>query len=54
MLLRHGLGRETEAASVESAVDRALEAGLRTTDLGGSATTEEATQAVLAQLSKGS
>ena len=30
MMLRHGLGREDEAAAVESAVDRALEAGLRT------------------------
>src|SRR3954464_2115087 len=47
MLLRHGLGREAEAAAVESAVDRALEQGLRTRDLGGDATTEEATRAVL-------
>src|SRR3954454_15106297 len=47
MLLRHGLGREAEAATVESAVDRALEQGLRTRDLGGDATTEEATRAVL-------
>src|SRR3954464_3764780 len=47
MLLRHGLGREAEAAAVESAVDRALERGLRTADLGGAATTEEATRAVL-------
>ena len=54
LLLRHGLGRETEAAAVESAVDRALEAGLRTSDLGGDATTDEATEAVLTQLSKGS
>ena len=47
MLLRHGLGREAEAAAVESAVNRALEEGLRTRDLGGEATTEEATRAVL-------
>jgi 3-isopropylmalate dehydrogenase len=47
MLLRHGLGREEEAAAVESAVNRALEDGLRTRDLGGDATTEEATRAVL-------
>jgi 3-isopropylmalate dehydrogenase len=52
MLLRHGLGLETEAAAVESAVDRALAAGLRTADIGGSATTEEATQAVLGELQK--
>ena len=50
MLLRHGLGLETEAAAVESAVDRALAAGLRTADIGGTATTEEATQAVLGEL----
>src|SRR4051794_2771368 len=47
LLLRHGLAREAEAATVESAVDRALEQGLRTRDLGGDATTEEATRAVL-------
>src|SRR3954452_12836381 len=47
LLLRHGLGREAEAAAVESAVNRALEEGLRTRDLGGEATTEQATRAVL-------
>jgi 3-isopropylmalate dehydrogenase len=47
MLLRHGLSCPAEAAAVESAVDRALESGLRTADLGGSATTAEATRAVL-------
>src|SRR3954453_712588 len=47
MLLRHGLGRDEPAAAVESAVDRALEQGLRTADLGGTATTEQATRAVL-------
>jgi 3-isopropylmalate dehydrogenase len=50
MLLRNGLGWETEAAAVESAVDRALEGGLRTRDLGGEATTAEATRAVLDNL----
>ncbi len=50
MMLRHGLGREAEASAVESAVDRALEGGLRTRDLGGTASTAEATQAVLAHL----
>ena len=47
LLLRHGLAREAEAAAVESAVNRALEQGLRTRDLGGDATTEDATRAVL-------
>jgi 3-isopropylmalate dehydrogenase len=50
MMLRHGLGREAEAAALESAVDRALDEGLRTRDLGGNASTAEATQAVLAHL----
>ena len=50
MMLRHGLRREDEAAGLESAVDRALDGGLRTADLGGEATTEEATKAVLANL----
>jgi 3-isopropylmalate dehydrogenase len=50
MMLRHGLSQPDEAAAVESAVDRALESGLRTADLGGSATTAEATRAVLANL----
>jgi 3-isopropylmalate dehydrogenase len=50
MMLRHGLGLESEAAAVESAVAGALEAGLRTPDLGGSAGTAQATEAVLANL----
>jgi 3-isopropylmalate dehydrogenase len=50
MMLRHGLGLESEAAAVESAVERALERGLRTPDLGGEAGTVKATRAVLEQL----
>jgi 3-isopropylmalate dehydrogenase len=50
LMLRHGLGREAEAAALELAVDRALDEGLRTTDLGGNAGTAEAAQAVLAHL----
>jgi len=50
MLLRHGLGREAEAARVQAAVDGALADGLRTADLGGDADTETATQAVLDRL----
>jgi 3-isopropylmalate dehydrogenase len=50
MMLRHGLGMEAQAAAVESAVDRALAEGLRTADLGGSASTEQATRAVLNHL----
>ncbi|MGH2967715.1 MAG: 3-isopropylmalate dehydrogenase [Solirubrobacteraceae bacterium] len=50
LMLRHGLALQAEAAAVESAVDRALAGGLRTTDLGGNATTAEATEAVLKEL----
>jgi 3-isopropylmalate dehydrogenase len=50
MMLRYGLGRQDDAAAVESALDRALEEGLRTRDLGGDATTEQATEAVLGHL----
>jgi len=50
MMLRHGLDLPDAAASVESAVDKALDQGLRTRDLGGTASTAEATQAVLASI----
>ncbi|MGH2870346.1 MAG: 3-isopropylmalate dehydrogenase [Solirubrobacteraceae bacterium] len=50
LMLRHGFGMESEAAAVESAVDRALADGLRTSDLGGDATTAQATQEVLQRL----
>jgi 3-isopropylmalate dehydrogenase len=50
LMLRHGLAMENEAAAVESALDRSLGDGLRTPDLGGNATTEAATRAVLANL----
>jgi len=50
LMLRHGLAMESEAAALESAVDKALEGGLRTRDLGGEATTEDATRAVLGNL----
>jgi 3-isopropylmalate dehydrogenase len=50
LMLRHGLRLEAQAAAIESAVERALAEGLRTSDLGGTATTREATQAVLKHL----
>jgi 3-isopropylmalate dehydrogenase len=50
MMLRHGLDMEAQATAVELAVDRALADGLRTADLGGEATTAEATRAVLKNL----
>jgi 3-isopropylmalate dehydrogenase len=50
MMLRHGLALEEQAAAIESAVAQALAEGLRTRDLGGTATTAEATRAVLQHL----
>jgi 3-isopropylmalate dehydrogenase len=50
MMLRHGFALENEAAAVESAVERALAEGLRTPDLGGEATTAQATREVLQHL----
>ena len=49
MMLRD-MDMEDAAAAVESAVDLALGKGLRTPDLGGDASTEAATRAVLAHL----
>ncbi len=50
MMLRHGLDLGAQAAAVESAVQRALAAGLRTPDLGGDSGTAQATDAVLENL----
>jgi 3-isopropylmalate dehydrogenase len=50
LMLRHGLAMESEAAGIESAIDSALEQGIRTPDLGGDSTTEDVTTAVLASL----
>jgi 3-isopropylmalate dehydrogenase len=50
MMLRHGLDMAGEATAIEGAVEGALQDGLRTTDLGGSAGTAEAAQAVLKRL----
>jgi len=50
LMLRHGLAMEPAAARIESAVDLALEQGILTPDLGGEATTEDVTTAVLAKI----
>jgi 3-isopropylmalate dehydrogenase len=50
LMLRFGLGLEAEADALERAVSASIDDGLRTADLGGSATTREATDAVLAHL----
>ncbi len=50
MLLRHSLGHDAAADRVEAAVAAALSRGLRTPDMGGSATTAAMGEAVLAAL----
>lgn len=50
LLLRHSLGLLAEADALEAALDRALERGARTADLGGTLGTEAMTDAVLASL----
>jgi 3-isopropylmalate dehydrogenase len=47
MMLRHGLGMEDQASAVEAAVERVLDDGLRTADLGGTAGTAEASRVVI-------
>jgi 3-isopropylmalate dehydrogenase len=46
LMIRQAFAMHDEAAALESAVDQALAAGLRTPDLGGTATTAEAVAAV--------
>lgn len=50
LLLRHSLGLEAEAAAVERAVERALDDGALTRDLGGSLGTEAMTEEILRRL----
>jgi 3-isopropylmalate dehydrogenase len=50
MMLRHGLDLPDGAAAIESAVEKALDGGLRTPDLGGADGTAGATKAVLDNL----
>ncbi len=47
LMLRNSLDLEEKALEVESAVERALDDGVRTPDLGGGASTADATRAVL-------
>jgi len=49
-MLLESLGHEEAAASVRSAVERTLEAGPRTPDLGGEASTDAVADAVIARL----
>jgi 3-isopropylmalate dehydrogenase len=51
LMLRHGLGRPDDATALELAVDQALER-VKTADLGGTATTREVGDAVLAGMGR--
>ena len=50
LMLRHSLQLENEAAQLEAAISRVLTNGPRTADLGGSASTRDVGDAVLAEL----
>ncbi len=47
MMLRHAFGLEREAAAIDAAIEQALASGVRTRDLGGTAGTRAAGQAVV-------
>jgi 3-isopropylmalate dehydrogenase len=51
MMLRYSLGMASEANRIEVAVAAALKAGHRTADLGGSTSTADMGEAVLAEIS---
>jgi 3-isopropylmalate dehydrogenase len=50
MLLRHSLGLEGEAASIERAVDAAITAGARTADVGGKLNTRQMADEIIKRL----
>jgi len=50
MLLRHSLKLEGEASTIEAAVDGTLAAGRRTADLGGTLTTKQMADEIIARL----
>ncbi len=50
LLLRHSLGLESEAAAIERAVDAAISAGARTSDLGGKLNTRQMADEIIKNL----
>lgn len=50
MLLRHSLGLEAEAASIEAAVDQSITEGARTVDVGGKLNTKQMANEIIARL----
>lgn len=53
MMLRESFSLISEAAAIEAASNTVMEAGILTTDLGGTATTTEFTEAVRKQIIEG-
>lgn len=51
-LLRYSLKLESEAAAIEAAVEKTIEAGITTADLGGSSSTQAVTEAILQNLQR--
>lgn len=52
MMLRYSLALPSEAVAVEEAVRRALNSGVRTADVGGTASTTEMSNAIVGELQK--
>lgn len=52
MMFRYSLGLPNEAKAIEAAVKNAIDNGARTKDLGGSASTKDVGDAVVAELEK--
>ena len=50
MLLRHSLKLEDESLSIENAVEDVISAGCRTVDLGGTLSTRQMTDEIIARL----
>jgi 3-isopropylmalate dehydrogenase len=50
MLLRHSLGLEAEAASIEAAVDQSVKDGARTVDVGGKLNTRQMADEIISRL----
>lgn len=52
MMFRYSLALPKEADAVETAVKNVIDSGVRTKDLGGSASTKEVGDAIVAELTK--
>jgi 3-isopropylmalate dehydrogenase len=52
MMMQYSFGMFDEARIIEKAVENVIEAGVRTGDIGGKATTVEVGDAVVAELEK--